>query len=421
MQKQFSCNTIAKKGSGMKKRSILIIDLEYYINNANTLIINRISKLLSKSFNVTISTYNPLNTRKMESEGDIKIEVVPYYSLNAAMNSGKRHIGDIVKLMWFALKAKNQKNGIEEKNAVYFAKLIQNQVNIGSYDMIISFSNPFTSHYSANILARRYRIPWIAYYFDPFFSNATLNSNYVDIRKEREEQIITVANKILMTYPTNVDYITRAISFNERIIKAEMPGIRRDLYCIDKKQDRNIYKCYYIGNLYSDIRNPENVISFFASLENVADLFFVGGFYGKEINIDLLPNNIHFLGVKSGEDLKTIYNNADFFVNIGNMVTNQMPSKVFEYISTGKPIINFYKNIECPTLLYTKKYDLALDINESEIKSNIEKTKLIFLSFCRNHIGKRISVERINQLFWINTDNAVTDVLANTIMELIGE
>ena len=35
--------------------------------------------------------------------------------------------------------------------------------------------------------------------------------------------------------------------------------------------------------------------------------------------------------------------NADAFVNIDNELIDFMPSKIYEYISFGKPIINFYK------------------------------------------------------------------------------
>ena len=36
---------------------------------------------------------------------------------------------------------------------------------------------------------------------------------------------------------------------------------------------------------------------------------------------------------------------ADFLLNIGNSISSMVPSKIFEYISTGKPIISIYSNI----------------------------------------------------------------------------
>ena len=43
-------------------------------------------------------------------------------------------------------------------------------------------------------------------------------------------------------------------------------------------------------------------------------------------------------------------------VNMGNTVNNQMPSKVVEYISTGKPILNLSVNEKCSTLGLMKRY-----------------------------------------------------------------
>ena len=57
---------------------------------------------------------------------------------------------------------------------------------------------------------------------------------------------------------------------------------------------------------------------------------------------------------------------ADVLINIGNSVPVHMPSKTLEYINTGKPMVNFYKFADCPTLYYTKRYPLCLNLYEKE-------------------------------------------------------
>lgn len=405
----------------MDKKKMLLIDPEYYIENANTLIIDRICKLLSKVFDVTIATYSPRCSRKFESFQDISIQTIPYYSLINSLNTGKRQMKDYVLMVYYELRRHIKGDYYGEKNAIFFIKLLEKQIEINEYDVIISFSNPFSSHYIASVLSEKYDIPWIAYYFDPFFSNYTLDIESIDKRKKIEEHILSKAKRVIITYPTNIDYKQRNVSFNSNIIQAEMPGIRKDMYYLDNNVKHTRYICCFVGNLYRDIRNPQNIIKLFSSLEENTELYFVGGYYGQEIHVDEIKDNIHFVGKKTGEDLQKVFRETDFLINIGNSITNQMPSKIFDYISTGKPIINFYNNDNCPTLQYTSKYTLAINIDEREIEKDIEKVKMLVMSFCRKNVGKRVLEEDINSIFCNNTDKFVSDALIRNINEIIGE
>ena len=86
-------------------------------------------------------------------------------------------------------------------------------------------------------------------------------------------------------------------------------------------------------------------------------------------------------------------------VNIGNSVDNFMPSKIFEYISTGKPIINVYKIPECPTLKYLAEYPLALCVSEEEIRQDLPGCAAKVRTFCLENRGKRVSAEEIGRLY----------------------
>jgi hypothetical protein len=47
---------------------------------------------------------------------------------------------------------------------------------------------------------------------------------------------------------------------------------------------------------------------------------------------------------------------ADFLVNCGNITDYQLPSKIYEYMGTGKPIINFILNLRDASLQAMKDY-----------------------------------------------------------------
>ena len=78
------------------------------------------------------------------------------------------------------------------------------------------------------------------------------------------------------------------------------------------------------------------------------------------------PKNLICYGVVDLETARKGIANADVLINIGNRLTNQVPSKVFEYISTGKPIINLCTMENCPTLSYMNRYPLGLSLIEGK-------------------------------------------------------
>lgn len=79
-------------------------------------------------------------------------------------------------------------------------------------------------------------------------------------------------------------------------------------------------------------------------------------------------DNLYFYPRQPKEVIRNMQDQADFLLNIGNKNPNQIPSKVLEYINTGKPIINVYKTEGCPTLRLLAGYN-ALHISEEETLS----------------------------------------------------
>ena len=402
----------------MKKNKILIIDLEYCFENANTMIVERIANLLQLKYNVDVATYDIGSTNRLKNR-NVDVIKIPYYSLRKSKNTANLGVSDAMRLGLYYLKKKITKSSFDEKDVKYFVNEMDKN-RLKGYCLIISISCPFTSHVVASILSKKYSLPWIAYYLDPFFSKSTFNKRGLSKRKKFEEKVVNTANIIMLTYPTNKDYIDRKFEYTNRMIKAEMPGIHTEMYVGCKKDHNFPIQCYFIGNLYADIRNPKWVIKLFDYLEGVAELSFVGGYYGsKKVLNAIKGKNIHYLGKKKQEELMGIYKEADVLINIGNLVTNQMPSKIFEYISLGKPIINIYKNKKCPTLEYTKKYPICIDIYEEDIKSNISEVAQVVKGFFQKYTDLSVSREEIDNLFDENRDSSVANRLISEIERLI--
>ena len=146
----------------------------------------------------------------------------------------------------------------------------------------------------------------------------------------------------------------------------------------------------FCGWLYSDIRSPR----YFLDIVSRLDERFEVTFMGKECEllrerfpietkatIITLPNQPYEVALQAMAD-------ADVLINIGNSVPVHMPSKTLEYINTGKPMVNFYKLEDCPTLYYTKRYPLALNLFEGD--KDIDAAAARFVRFCEENVGKTV-------------------------------
>ena len=238
------------------------------------------------------------------------------------------------------------------------------------------------------------------------------------------------AFRVLMTYPTDRHYRQAGVSFQEKIRGLELPGIAfrkgtqepaESVLNPDSTDTASVCRCSYIGSLTLNYRDPRPAISLFSAAGNGIEMNFIGPITSGTREA-FFPEGCpcRYLGSRSGDALAREYEAADVLVNIGNVADNCMPSKLFEYISTGKPIINVYKLPECPTLKYMAVYPAALCISEKEIGEHPEECAAKVREFCRKYKGKRVPEEEIRRLYAANTYDAFTETLRSAIEEAVS-
>ena len=228
--------------------------------------------------------------------------------------------------------------------------------------------------------SKRYKIPYLLYQLDPCMNNECEGKDSFKDRKRLE----------LLLYKNAVHIITTPIIYN---IHSHDTLNRYDfktsvmefpLVCDKvKKRHININKtlCVFAGALYNPIRLPHYTIKLFEAISGMNDLevWFVGR-NCSQYNSYNTPLHLICEEAIDRNEVGKLLDECDYFVNIGNTVINQIPSKIFDYISRGKPIINICKTENCPSLKYLKTYPLALNIIESDdFDFNVAKLKSFLL------------------------------------------
>lgn len=295
--------------------------------------------------------------------------------------------------------------------------------SIKEIDAVVSVSLPYEAH----VCAQRYKkhhpdIKWITYTLDPFTNSTSLHKFAILKKAKRKKNIesetsiyadadmnfISIAlstcqNTILKNYKNKIKFISFPL-----VSKLESKVTARDF-------DKDKINLMFAGTFYKEIRNPTYLLKLFSSINNdklILHLFSRGNCEEIIQHYTSISKNIINHGSVSVQDIYNAMEQADILVNVGNSIADSFPSKLLEYISTGKPIINIYnENSSYSDVL--SKYTYVLNILQDF--NNIDSEKKNFLEFCIKNYNKRISFDEISRLY----EESTPEYIAKLFNEII--
>ncbi len=281
-------------------------------------------------------------------------------------------------------------------------------------DIMISNSTPFELHVIASKIKNKFNyIKWYPVLFDPFIYNFTFSQEkkQIEKRKRISQRIFKNADKIFYTKGilSENHYNNCVLDYEDKIVEITIPNLV-DLTGDDKVVQNEQIQLTFAGMFYNDIRNPKEMINILNQLGQEFKINICGT--GCEDQLDKLKNNplYDLKGKLSRKECLNLLNNSNILINLGNTITNQMPSKVLEYIGMGKPIVNFYFSDKDISLYYLKKYPLCFNLNLNKY-TNKDVIKLI--EFCKKHYKTRLT-------FLEATRELVDDRMENISLKFCG-
>ena len=259
------------------------------------------------------------------------------------------------------------------------------------YDCIIAFSFPFVMPFIGKEIKYRSvkngkHTRFIVCEFDPFAENNTLSGFKKKLRISVEREVYKCADKIIV--PPEMEHSIQAYfkDFESKVKYLTFPTLDEINHTIPRIDEEEI-QCLYVGNFYKDIRNPEAALELLSRIrtEKVCFHIYGGGWY-KELDVfkNKMKDKLQLHGYQGRECVLNAMGRANIMLSVGNTITNQMPSKIFELIALGKPIIHFYRVPKDSCIKYLERYPLALLVNEKENqKDNIKKIEK-FIEGCKD-------------------------------------
>ena len=282
-----------------------------------------------------------------------------------------------------------------------FIKLGKSLLNKNKYDCLIACSYPFLMEYCASKIAHNTNIPFVSYQFDPYSNNKIIAKPSQEKRTKEEIKVLSKAAKVFLP----IEYYDENMDSELSILKNKYHPIDFPLISevngIENNRLSDLPTFAYAGAFYDDVREPKQMLEFFSKLDMDFRLYIYCIARGKcrkqlEEYKEILKEKLVLKYDVCKEECNNIIYNADFNINLGNNISNQVPSKLYEIVSIGKPIINFYTIEEDTSKKFLERYELCLNLNiQKDSDSNINT----FENFYQKNINKKLSYKDITSIY----------------------
>ncbi len=183
--------------------------------------------------------------------------------------------------------------------------------------------------------------------------------------------------------------------------------------------DKNNINVLYCGTIDDDFRNPayflDACIPLFARMPQLR-LYFLGNIISQTLPryAAQYPEQIIVHSIVENDVASKTVAAADVLLNLGNAITNMMPSKIFDCFATGKPILNVQKIAQCPAAPYFAQYPMQLTLHEYASQPATE----LLAAFLAENSKKQLPFADILPLYETATPQFVANELEHMIKEL---
>ena len=375
----------------MKNKKILIVSHQFlpFVSPRTTRWSLLINELINKGHEVTVlSGTNPENIEKNfkilyfgNKQFSTNISKVRKNSQDSSNNIFRKISYSILKKVYrFIFKTFSWPD-----YAMFWALTVfKNRKNIkNNYDTIISVSLPFTSHLCAYILNKKIRAEWIMDIGDPFSLKINSPENnkiiYSFLNKFYERKFYQNASKIIFTHNEVAELHQNRFDIDSSKIVIGYP-IAEVSEKIIKKSDNFNYKNMplrigYFGAFTNSVREPSNYINNIANSfnEEVEHVWYTNEESRKHFTSIINISSHKFSDIVSREEaLEVMVEKMHILLSIGNLNKYQMPSKVVEYLSLGKPVLHFAEIKDDPLYNFEKLFNNLKIINNKTTKDDLE-------------------------------------------------
>lgn len=262
------------------------------------------------------------------------------------------------------------------------------------YDGLISVSLPYTGHLVGLAVKKQMpSLPWVTDIGDPFaYMTETPPNNarlYGWLNYRSESHVLRCADAISVTTEAAMEKYAQVFPVAANKLNVIPPlfsppgnsAIRAPVFSRETKT-----RLVFVGTLYRNIRSPETLLLLYARLlkTDLADkleLHFFGtigdcsSLFKQYANLN--GSKIFLHGLVGRDVAMQAMKEADVLINIGNNTIYQLPSKVIEYASLGKPILNITNLERDSSIEFLRWYPGAFCMTKEQLSSDPDQVQKV--------------------------------------------
>lgn len=271
-------------------------------------------------------------------------------------------------------------------------------------DTVVSVSFPFFAHLAAQKFKHKHpMVRWITYSVDTFFNNpSTYEIPWIRviqrrIEARRERRVMGdathnfVSEEIFASCPPLIDpFRSKTSPLPYVISKLPQPTDVPVFFETGK------IHLLYAGSLYLNLRTPEYLLDVFSKTRDERLVLHIFARPGDCMSMlsrykERIGARLRLHAPVSVTEIRKLMQQCDVLVNLSNNCAHFFPSKAFDYIATGRPLINFVYRGAAPSGVFAR-YPMILEI---ENFGNPESDSRGFAKFCETHAGRRLDADVI--------------------------
>ena len=311
------------------------------------------------------------------------------------------------------------------KRAQLFGKRVKDFVLKEKIDLVCAVYMPFgEAMYTAKELDGIAPVclyqtdPWGLHRLPEFAKDAEAHIQQELDLFEKSEHIITThaLHKLYAEDEKYSVYTDRMTALNFPNIKPASKTCAQSVFSFDS----NYTNLLFCGLLEDEYRSPEMFLTTIEQLVAEGEkirIHFLGTSTSKVLQsfCARYPQNIiHHQAVSFDRAFATMQS-ADFLLNLSNTLDNMVPSKIFDYFSLGKPVVNVQKIQNCPSREYFDRYPLSFTFED------FAPDKEALKEFLSHNKGKTTDYETVKELFKDATIEYVAQKVENILADVLND
>ncbi len=249
------------------------------------------------------------------------------------------------------------------KKTISYVNEIENKIDLTISNIIIAFYKPAEMVEVAKIIKKRHPNNKIIFYsLDGFENNFLLFKSKFLRKKELTwmKESFSVFDKIIQMKCHKKKYEEVFPEFEKKTRFLDFPLVVENPYVGKIEKNDNRIHFLYAGSFYKNIREPYQLIEWFSKISKdknyTLDIYTKNDFVDYINSISEINDHIIRHDYVSNDEMLKIIAKSDVLVSVGNKNSSMVPSKIFNYISSGKPIVHLYEGTDDSCLEYLEKY-----------------------------------------------------------------